>query len=93
MESFLICTNPKCRKIISLLEGTQVLRSSKLVLDECPECGHQWSSYCPFCDKPLEVMLLENLPQCSHCGRTLKAEPVRGSVTVSKVRNLKDSES
>lgn len=93
MESYLLCTNPKCRNIVSLLEGAQVLRCSKLVLDACPECGQQWSSYCPFCDRPLSVIWRNKVPCCSDCGRTLKAEPVRGSGTVSKARNLKDSES
>jgi ribosomal protein L37AE/L43A len=74
MESFLICTNPKCRYLVNLRDGAQVLERSKLILDECPECGSQWSSHCPFCDKPLEVMLHENLPHCSHCGCSLQAE-------------------
>src|SRR5947209_3611195 len=53
MEYFLICTNPTCRFIVNLREGAQVLERSKLVLDECPECGHPWSSYCPFCARRL----------------------------------------
>jgi ribosomal protein L37AE/L43A len=72
MESFLICTNPKCRYLISLRDGAHVLERSKLVLDECPECGSQWSSHCPFCHGPLEVKLHENLPHCSHCGQMLR---------------------
>jgi ribosomal protein L37AE/L43A len=73
MELFLLCTNPKCRYLVSLRDGGQVLERSKLVFDECPKCGHRWTSQCPFCDKPLEVTLHEKLPQCSHCGHTLKA--------------------
>jgi len=53
MECFLICTNAKCRMIVDLGEGGQVLERSKLVIDECPECGHPWSSQCPFCGCPL----------------------------------------
>jgi hypothetical protein len=78
MESFLICTNPKCRYLINLRDGAQVLERSKLILDECPECGYQWSSHCPFCERPLRVIWRNKVPCCSDCGRTLKAEPVRG---------------
>lgn len=73
MEHFLICGNPRCRYIINLREGTEVLERSKLVIDECPECGNQWSSYCPFCGRPLQVTWENEVPLCSHCTRTLKA--------------------
>jgi len=72
MEYFLICTNPTCRFIVNLREGAQVLERSKLVLDECPECGHPWSSYCPFCARPLEVIRRGDLSQCLRCGRELR---------------------
>ena len=32
---FLICSNPKCRFVVNLREGAQVLERSKLVIDEC----------------------------------------------------------
>ncbi len=72
MESFLICTNPGCRYIINLLEGAQVLHRSRLVIDECPECGHPWSSYCPFCGRPLEVIRRGRLFHCLHCKENLQ---------------------
>jgi hypothetical protein len=76
LEYFLICTNPACRFIVDLREGAQVLERSKLVIDECPECGNPWSSYCPFCDRPLEVVQRGNLSFCSRCSRSLHAEAV-----------------
>jgi predicted amidophosphoribosyltransferase len=74
MECLLICTNPKCRYLISLREGTEVLVRSKLILDECPDCGQPWSSYCPFCARPLETNLREIPHVCSHCSRALRPE-------------------
>ena len=71
MDSFLICTNPRCRNLINLREGTQLLERSKMIIDECPECGAAWSSYCPFCDRPLEAVARGNLSHCSHCRREL----------------------
>jgi len=72
MECFLICTNAKCRMIVDLGEGGQVLERSKLVIDECPECGHPWSSQCPFCGCPLEVTGRGNLSHCLHCKKILR---------------------
>jgi hypothetical protein len=74
MESFLICTNPRCRNLINLREGAQVLERSKLIIDECPECGHPWSSYCPFCGLPLESTRQNDSSRCSHCHRDLRAD-------------------
>src|SRR5258708_872591 len=74
MEYFLICTNAKCRLIVNLRESAQVLERSKLVIDECPDCGHPWSSYCPFCGRPLEVTRRGNLSQCLFCGRDLRPD-------------------
>lgn len=74
MEFFLICSNPRCRYLINLQSGTQVLERSKLPLDECPECGHPWSGNCPFCALPLESDMRETQPICSHCGRALQPE-------------------
>jgi hypothetical protein len=71
MVSFLICTNPKCRYIVSLRQGTQVLDRSELVIDECPECGHAWSSVCPFCARPLEVTGRGSISHCLHCKEKL----------------------
>jgi hypothetical protein len=74
LEYFLICPNPRCRSIINLLEGTQLLERSKLVIDECPECGSKWSSYCPFCEQPLEVVCRGGLSFCVRCNRSLQPE-------------------
>jgi len=71
MEFFLICTNSKCRYLINLREGAQVLERSKLIIDECPDCGHPWSSYCPFCGRPLESVRRGELSHCSLCGSEL----------------------
>jgi hypothetical protein len=71
MEYFLICTNPRCRFIVNLREGAQVLERSKLVIDECPECGHPWSSYCPFCGRPLEATRRGDFYHCLNCKENL----------------------
>jgi hypothetical protein len=76
LEHFLICTNPGCRFIVDLREGAKVLERSRMVIDECPECGNPWSSYCPFCDQPLDVVQRGNLSFCSHCSRSLHAGTV-----------------
>ncbi len=72
MESFLICINPKCRYLINLRDGAQVLERSKLIIDECPECGNAWSSYCPFCGRPLEATQLCNFYYCLSCKKNLR---------------------
>jgi len=74
MEYFLICTNSKCRFIVNLREGVQVLERSKLVIDERPECGHPWSSDCPFCGRPLEATGQGNLSRCLRCNRELRPD-------------------
>jgi hypothetical protein len=74
MEYFLICTNTKCRSIVNLREGARVLRRSQLIIDECPECGHPWSSSCPSCGRPLEVIQAGKLSLCLHCGRELRPD-------------------
>jgi hypothetical protein len=74
VEEFLICKNEKCRFLISLREGNKLLLRSELVLNACPECSHGWSSRCPFCVQPLEVVWQSEIPYCSHCGRPLKPE-------------------
>jgi hypothetical protein len=74
VEPFLICTNAKCRFIVNLREGGQVLERSKLVINECPECGHPWSANCPFCGLPLDYDTCGTPPLCTHCGRSLLPE-------------------
>jgi uncharacterized OB-fold protein len=74
MEYFLICTNTKCRFIVNLREGVQVLEGSKLVINECPKCGHPWSSDCPFCGRTLEAIQRGNLSPCLRCNRELRPD-------------------
>ncbi len=70
-ESFLICTNPKCRYLVDLREGNQVLDRSSLVIAECPECGYPWSSSCPFCGRRLKATRRGNISHCAHCKKKL----------------------
>lgn len=80
METFLICKNPACLFLIDLHEkDKRILRRSDLVINECPECGHEWSSQCPFCSESLDVVWHDKLPHCSHCLRKLKAQPTENS--------------
>lgn len=32
----------------------QVVQLSDLIISQCPACGHEWSSQCPFCLQALE---------------------------------------
>jgi hypothetical protein len=83
MECYLICTNRKCRYHVNLRYGAQVLVRSQIIIDECPECGHPWSSSCPFCGRQLETSLRGNLSHCLHCGRELV--PDRDGAAAPKV--------
>jgi predicted RNA-binding Zn-ribbon protein involved in translation (DUF1610 family) len=74
METFLICENPKCRFVLDLGEKGRVASRRRAVLNDCPECGHQWSRTCPFCSHPLGVAWPNELPSCSSCHQKLKAE-------------------
>jgi len=78
MERFLICKNPVCLFLIDLREkDNRILRRPDLFIDECPECGREWSSQCPFCFRSLDVVWREQLPRCSHCLKELKAQPTQ----------------
>jgi len=74
MESFLICENSKCRMVFDLRENGRTLPRSKTIVNECPECGSQWSRTCPFCRKPLEVAWRGGLPHCLSCHQKLHAK-------------------
>jgi hypothetical protein len=74
LEEFLICANKNCRFLVSLREGTRLLRRSDLVLSVCPECSQQWSSQCPFCAQSLDVILRNQVPSCAHCSKPLKPD-------------------
>src|SRR5437773_415906 len=71
LESFLICSNPKCRYLVDLKEGTQVLDRASLIIEECPECGYPWSNSCPFCGRRLKATRRGNISCCSHCKEKL----------------------
>src|SRR5260370_39079860 len=74
VQEFLICSNEKCRFLLFLREGNNLWRRSELILSSCPECNHRWSSRCPFCVQPLEVVWQNKVPCCSHCSRRLQPE-------------------
>ncbi len=85
MEHFLICTNPMCRSIVNLRDGAQVLERSKIVIDECPECGSPWSSHCPSCARPLEIIEIGGRSFCLHCNGPLQPEGARGPGRLPKI--------
>jgi len=74
MQHFMVCENPKCRFILDRrLNGTStdgVLR----VLRKCPDCGHAWSSNCPFCSQSLEMKFVAGTPRTVCCGQPLRPE-------------------
>jgi hypothetical protein len=74
MEHFLICANPCCRFVLDLQETARPLRRPAAFLNECPECGSQWSANCPFCVQPLRMVWRGHLPHCGHCHHKLHAE-------------------
>jgi hypothetical protein len=75
MERFLICKNPLCHFVIDLrTKENQVVQLSDLIINQCPDCGREWSSRCPFCLQTLDVMWRETSPICSHCLKALKPD-------------------
>ncbi len=73
MERFLICGNPSCRLVLDLQEVRKPLRRSEWLLNDCPECGSQWSATCPFCMQPLSVMWRGHHALCARCQRQFHA--------------------
>jgi hypothetical protein len=67
MEHFLICGNPSCRFVLDLQEVRKPLPG--LLLNECPECGSQWSATCPFCAQPLSIIWHGHRAHCAQCNR------------------------
>jgi DNA-directed RNA polymerase subunit RPC12/RpoP len=49
-----------------------VQERSKLVINDCPECGHPWSSVCPLCGRPLEAIRRGHLSRCLRCNSELR---------------------
>lgn len=86
MENLLICKNPVCRYLIDLREGGTLLSPSELIVSVCPECGHNWSSCCPFCGNTLGVVWWAKNPRCSSCHRTLRPEICQGDHVATGTR-------
>jgi hypothetical protein len=74
MDSHLICTNPGCRFILDRRINGESLDGVRKILKHCPECGSDWSSACPFCDRPLGVAFVDELPLSVCCGRRLRGD-------------------
>jgi len=75
MERFLICKNPLCRFVIDLrTKENQIVQLSDLIISQCPDCGYEWSSQCPFCLQALDVTWRQSSPICSHCLKALKPD-------------------
>lgn len=77
MSRFLICRNPGCRFLVDLRDSGSALSPSRVVIHECPDCGHPWQTSCPFCLQPLDVTWHRDLPHCARCHRRLRAEVPR----------------
>ena len=73
MPHFLICSNPSCRLVLDFRVPGEPLRRSRVPLNECPECGSEWSANCPFCIQPLSLAWHHDLPHCAHCRRRFLA--------------------
>src|SRR5260370_200835 len=63
-----------CLYLMSRRVCNKLGRRSELLLSSSPECNHRWSSRCPFCVQPLEVVWQNKVPCCSHCSRRLQPE-------------------
>lgn len=74
MHSHLICKNPGCRFILDRRINGESLDGVRKIVKQCPECGNDWSSVCPFCERPLGVAFLNELPHSACCERKLRAE-------------------
>lgn len=73
MDSHLICNNPGCRFILDR-RINESLDGVRKVVKQCPECGGDWSSLCPFCERPLGVTFVNELPHSVCCGRKLRGD-------------------
>jgi hypothetical protein len=74
MNHFLVCENPDCRFILDRRVNGGSLDGVRKIVKECPACGSNWSSLCPFCDRALTVNCVRGLPHAACCGRRLCAE-------------------
>src|SRR5437764_5844734 len=74
MQTYLLCTNPACRFVLDLQELARPVQLPLGFLDECPECGSQWSSTCPFCVQPLSIGWHGHVAHCARCHRKFHAQ-------------------
>jgi hypothetical protein len=74
MDSHLICTNPVCRFILDRRINGESLDGVGEIVKQCPECGSDWSSACPFCKRPLGVAFVNELPHSGCCGQKLRGD-------------------
>jgi hypothetical protein len=74
MDSHFICSNPGCRFILDRRVNGASLDGVRKIVNQCPECGSDWVSACPFCERTLTVEFIKGLPHSRCCGRKLRAE-------------------
>ena len=74
MNHFLVCENPSCRFILDRRINGESLDGVRKILKQCPECGSDWSSSCPFCDQTLSVSFIGGIPHSGCCGQRLRVE-------------------
>jgi hypothetical protein len=74
MNHFLICENQRCRFILDRRVNGESLDGVRKILRQCPTCGSDWSSSCPFCDEALTINFVDRLPHTACCGRRLRVE-------------------
>jgi hypothetical protein len=74
MDSHLICKNPACRFVLDRRINGESLDGVRKIVKQCPECGGDWSSACPFCKRPLAVAFVNELPHSACCLQKLRAE-------------------
>jgi hypothetical protein len=80
MKSVLVCQNPRCRTVTDLGKDYTIFDLSVIGIKQCPECGGDWGTSCPYCDTTLTVIARPgNTPTCSSCRRTIRPEPHNGS--------------
>ncbi len=77
MEEMLFCVNSHCRFLLDLSGASQEIAHSRLVVDGCPECGHEWSSRCPSCSERLSVAFRGHHAHGAACGNALAPQKSR----------------
>jgi hypothetical protein len=74
MARFLICNNPECRFVLDRRINGASLDGVQKILKTCPSCCSDWSSACPFCDRPFDVAFIGGLPHSACCRHKLRPE-------------------